>query len=457
MRLLPRFRDRWLLRRIPPASSVRLNQRRIFIMPTAVGLMFMVALLLMLLTAINYQNSLAYGLTFLLGSLSGHHPAHRATWPGWCCRPAAPPRRSSVSRPCCASARRAVTRQSPLRWAGRRAGCAGRRSGRRHRGSRTELADPPPRLVATGPGAGGEPFRWGCWWPELDRLELAALVYPQPSAAERPLGGSAPETEDEGVLTRGSGVDDYQGLRAWQPGDPRRRLHWKAYSRGRACWSRISPACSVTIRCWISTRLPAIPSNDCRCSATGSSTSAKSSSRSRCGCRPACTARTAARRIEMPACVRWRCTAWPMGAMHECEAGYSAQQPDLAAGGAGAGDPAASHPSAAVDHRPVAGCAGWRIQIFRMRARYPRSWTKALLMIAAGFGVYFSRGSRSGSRPVWLLIAAFILKLVEMSTRRDALVLIFLGFFAVVTSYLFEDSLLAGLYSLFRSPHCSPR
>ncbi|RRW37129.1 transglutaminaseTgpA domain-containing protein, partial [Stutzerimonas stutzeri] len=42
------------------------------------------------------------------------------------------------------------------------------------------------------------------------------------------------------------------------------------------------------------------------------------------------------------------------------------------------------------------GCAGWRIQIFRMRARYPRSWTKALLMIGAGFGVYFSRGSLVG-------------------------------------------------------------
>ncbi len=95
------------------------------------------------------------------------------------------------------------------------------------------------------------------------------------------------------------------------------------------------------------------------------------------------------------------------------------------------------------------GCAGWRIQIFRMRARYPRSWTKALLMIGAGFGVYFSRGSLVGLEAgVVLLIAAFILKLVEMSTRRDALVLIFLGFFAVVTSYLFEDSLLAGLYSL---------
>ena len=73
----------------------------------------------------------------------------------------------------------------------------------------------------------------------------------------------------------------------------------------------------------------------------------------------------------------------------------------------------------------------------------------SLLMIAAGFGVYFSRGSLVGLEAgVVLLIAAFILKLVEMSTRRDALVLIFLGFFAVVTSYLFEDSLLAGLYSL---------
>src|SRR5690554_2211857 len=69
MRFLPRFRDRWLLRRIPPGPSVRLDQRRIFIMPTAVGMAFVVALILMLLAAMNYQNSLAYGLTFLLGSV----------------------------------------------------------------------------------------------------------------------------------------------------------------------------------------------------------------------------------------------------------------------------------------------------------------------------------------------------------------------------------------------------
>nr|MBF0681902.1 DUF3488 domain-containing protein [Pseudomonas sp.] len=94
-------------------------------------------------------------------------------------------------------------------------------------------------------------------------------------------------------------------------------------------------------------------------------------------------------------------------------------------------------------------CAGWRIQIFRMRARYPNGWIKAAMMLGAGFGVYFSRGSLIGLEAgVVLLIAAFILKLVEMRTRRDGLVLVFLGFFAVATSYLFEDSLVAGAYSL---------
>lgn len=47
-----------------------------------------------------------------------------------------------------------------------------------------------------------------------------------------------------------------------------------------------------------------------------------------------------------------------------------------------------------------------------------------------------------------LLVCAFILKLVELRSRRDALVLIFLGFFVVVTSYLFDDGLLSALYSL---------
>jgi transglutaminase-like putative cysteine protease len=95
------------------------------------------------------------------------------------------------------------------------------------------------------------------------------------------------------------------------------------------------------------------------------------------------------------------------------------------------------------------GSAAWRIQIFRMRARYPNAWVKGGLMLAAAVGVFVSRGSLVGlDAGVVLLIAAFVLKLLEMRTRRDALLLIFLGFFVVVTAYLFDDSMLMAFYSL---------
>lgn len=95
------------------------------------------------------------------------------------------------------------------------------------------------------------------------------------------------------------------------------------------------------------------------------------------------------------------------------------------------------------------GCAAWRIQIFRMRLAYPNTLLKIGLMLLVGFAVYLSRGRLIGlDAGVVLLVSAFILKLVEMRSRRDALVLIFLGFFVVVTGYLFETGLGMALFSL---------
>ncbi|WP_330115313.1 DUF3488 and DUF4129 domain-containing transglutaminase family protein [Pseudomonas sp. JS3066] len=100
------------------------------------------------------------------------------------------------------------------------------------------------------------------------------------------------------------------------------------------------------------------------------------------------------------------------------------------------------------------GCAGWRIQIFRMRAQYPSGTIKAALILAVALGVFFSRGTLVGlEAAVVLLVAVFILKLVELRTQRDALVLVLLGFFTQVTAYLFNDGMLAGLYSLL--PLCA--
>lgn len=61
--------QRWLNRRIPPASVLALSHRNVFILPSRTGWVFALLLLVMLLTAINYQNSLIYGLTFWLLSI----------------------------------------------------------------------------------------------------------------------------------------------------------------------------------------------------------------------------------------------------------------------------------------------------------------------------------------------------------------------------------------------------
>jgi uncharacterized protein (DUF58 family) len=60
----------WLERRIPGANEITLTLRSIFIVPAKVGWAFLVLLALLLVTAINYQNSLIYGLTFWLFSVA---------------------------------------------------------------------------------------------------------------------------------------------------------------------------------------------------------------------------------------------------------------------------------------------------------------------------------------------------------------------------------------------------
>lgn len=62
--------QRWLDRRIPKTRQLTLSHRSIFIVPTRSGWVFALVLFVMLATAINYQNSLIYALTFWLFSVS---------------------------------------------------------------------------------------------------------------------------------------------------------------------------------------------------------------------------------------------------------------------------------------------------------------------------------------------------------------------------------------------------
>lgn len=69
----------WVNRRIPRSDSQQFVQSNIFILPTGMGLIFGLLLVVMLLTGINYQNSLIYLLTFLLGVVfvAAMHQTHR--------------------------------------------------------------------------------------------------------------------------------------------------------------------------------------------------------------------------------------------------------------------------------------------------------------------------------------------------------------------------------------------
>jgi uncharacterized protein (DUF58 family) len=68
--ILPRFIRKMILARQGADLPVRLNRRRIYILPTRAGTVFAFFLLAMLVAAINYTNNLAFLLTFLLGSIS---------------------------------------------------------------------------------------------------------------------------------------------------------------------------------------------------------------------------------------------------------------------------------------------------------------------------------------------------------------------------------------------------
>ena len=82
----------------------------------------------------------------------------------------------------------------------------------------------------------------------------------------------------------------------------------------------------------------------------------------------------------------------------------------------------------------------WRMQVHRGRWSFPGRWVKAALTVSSFAGIYVSFGSLIGLEPtVALLLTAFALKLIELSRRKDAYVLLFLGYFICITEFLFSQ------------------
>ena len=79
----------------------------------------------------------------------------------------------------------------------------------------------------------------------------------------------------------------------------------------------------------------------------------------------------------------------------------------------------------------------------------PPNWLLAPLALAGAAGTWLSFGALFGrDAAVALLILMLSLKLMELRTARDAIVLVFLAYFAVVTNFLYSQTIVVGLYLL---------
>lgn len=92
-------------------------------------------------------------------------------------------------------------------------------------------------------------------------------------------------------------------------------------------------------------------------------------------------------------------------------------------------------------------CGYWRAQVYLGRWGYPAGWVKAVLVVGSTIGLGMSGYSTLGLEAATsLLVLAFSLKLVEMSNRRDAYLLIYLSYFLIANAFLFNQSMVLAGY-----------
>jgi uncharacterized protein (DUF58 family) len=229
-------RDQWLFQlRDAEPGTVTLTSRRVFIVPTRAGLGFAVLLLVMLIGALNYSLGLGFALTFFAAAcavadmvLTAKNLAQLQLAPGRA-QPVFAGEEAQFEL-------HLLNRSKQDRyavWLGFQADgeprhvtdvAAGGASAVRLAARSTErgwLAAPRVRLVTRFPlGL----FRaWAYWRPDAK-----VLVYPAPELPAPPLPSSGAASEDgHGTV----GLDNFAGIRSYQPGDPLKHLAWRQIAR----------------------------------------------------------------------------------------------------------------------------------------------------------------------------------------------------------------------------------
>jgi len=235
--------NRWFQSRLPLLDTMTLGQRNVYIMPTRPGLMLAATLLVLLVASINYQLNLGYLLTFLLagsavvgmhvchGTLRGltlhlmqpqdHYAHSTALLDVKLTNPARSPRHAIGL---------AVLGTEHWAWTDvpAQASTVVQVAFRPERRGRHRV----PTLTAETRFPLGTFRVWTVWRPAAE-----LLVYPAPELHAPPLPPGEPRAG--GARTNSSSASgEFDGVRAYQRGDPLKLVVWKKFAKADELVSR---------------------------------------------------------------------------------------------------------------------------------------------------------------------------------------------------------------------------
>ena len=226
----------------PSQQPIYLTHRRIYIVPSRNGLVFAVILAVMLLGSMNYNNSMGFLLTFILGSMSLAAVLHTYRNVAHLIIDAAPPTPLFAGEICQfplwlqnqgQPARYALRLQR--HWSGQPAEAPVIVDVTENCRQRVDLPVLAPQRgqLSLGRVKLSTVFPLGLFyaWTYLEFAVAEALVYPRPAGhAPAPLGAPSAQGERQEAGAQG---EDFTGYRAYQLGDSPRHVDWKAVARER--------------------------------------------------------------------------------------------------------------------------------------------------------------------------------------------------------------------------------
>jgi uncharacterized protein (DUF58 family) len=237
-RPIRRYFDTWFDTHNPPSrDAIVLHNRRLYILPTRFGYLFAIMLLFLFFAAINYQNSMAFVLTFMLTSLGIISLWHthknllgvtvnlqipRPVFNGESCELKFEVSHANNSRRYAIGIQYAgeapvYLRLEPVGSTVAKLKIPTARRGQFKPAGITVFTRYPTGLF----------HAWG--WLKFD---LPILIYPRPAARVK-LQQSMVEQYDGQVSTSTIEGDDFAGLREHRKGESLRHISWKAYAQGR--------------------------------------------------------------------------------------------------------------------------------------------------------------------------------------------------------------------------------